>query len=422
MVRPPEWHERGEASCLAAPLLYHGGMIARSALNIVAASTLLVGLQMPASAAPADFEACLSSLREAALARGITAATFDTHAASLEPNDVLPFQDNQPEFSTPPWDYMAGLVDDERVEDGRAKAREQADVLARIGSRYGVDGAIVAAVWGVESDFGRSFGWRPVIQSLATLACYGRKPAFYRGEFLAALEILQRGDVKPDHFTGSWAGAFGHTQFMPSTFLRQGVDFEGTGHPDIVDSIPDALATTASYLRASGWRPGMPWGFEVKLPEGYDGPSGRKNRKPMSFWAAKGLTRVDREAMQGAEAGLLLPAGPSGPAFLVTRNFDALYTYNAAEIYALAIGHLADRIAGGGPIAGAWPTDDPGLSRIERREVQTQLQQRGYAIEKIDGVMGTKTREAIATYQERTGLTRNGRASKRLLKALQGGR
>jgi hypothetical protein len=166
----------------------------------------------------------------------------------------------------------------------------------------------------------------------------------------------------------------------------------------------------------------VPWGFEVKLPPGYAGPTGRKNRHPMSFWAGKGLTRVDGQPMSGADAGLMLLGGTSGPAFLVTRNFEALYTYNAAEIYALAIGHLADRIMGGPPIAGQWPTDDPGLSRIERREVQTLLNQRGYAIEKIDGVMGTKTREAIAVYQERVGLHRNGRASAKLLQTLRDGK
>ena len=166
----------------------------------------------------------------------------------------------------------------------------------------------------------------------------------------------------------------------------------------------------------------MPWGYEVKLPDGYSGPSGRKNRHPPSFWAAKGLKRVDGSALAGADAGLLLPAGASGPAFLVTRNFDALYTYNAAEIYALAIGHLADRIGGAGPLTGAWPTDDPGLSRLERREVQTKLQQRGYALEKIDGVMGTQTREAIASYQDHIGLARDGRASAKLLQALRDGR
>ena len=388
---------------------------------VAALSAVTLHLAPVAAAAADEFPACLDSLRQAARAKGIADRTLSEATANLEPNDAPTFETNQPEFSTPPWDYMAGLVDEERVADGRAKSAEHAAVLSRVAQRYGVDPAIVTAVWGVESDFGRSFGRRPVIQSLATLSCYGRKPAFYRGEFLAALQILDRGDVSPERFMGSWAGAFGHTQFMPSTFLRFGVDYDGNGHPDIVDSVPDALATTAAYLRSSGWQSGVPWGYEVKLPDGYSGPSGRKNRHGAAFWNAKDIKRLDGEPLSDVDTGLLLPAGPSGPAFLVTRNFDALYAYNAAEIYALAIGHLADRIRGGGPIATAWPTDDPGLSRIERRELQTLLQQRGFTIEKIDGVLGTKTREAIASYQERLGMARNGRGSVKVLQALKSG-
>ncbi|MCW6512463.1 lytic murein transglycosylase [Lichenifustis flavocetrariae] len=391
-------------------------------LGKAAVFAILTACCATGSAHAADFSECLASLKPAALAKGVTPETFEGATNGLQPNDVLPFQTNQPEFSTPPWDYMAGLVDDQRIADGKQAYADQAAALQRIGARYGVDPAILVAVWGVESDFGRTFGARPVVQSLATLACYGRKPEFYRGEFVSALLILQRGDVAPERFNGSWAGAFGHTQFMPSTFLRHGVDFEGTGHANIVDSVPDALATTAAYLRASGWQAGAPWGYEVKLPAGYNGPSGRKNRHPAGFWAAKGVTRADSAPLTGPETGLLLLGGPTGPAFLVTRNFDALYTYNAAEVYALAIGVLADRIAGGGPLVGQWPTDDPGLSRIERREVQEKLIAAGFAIGNADGVMGTKTREAIADYQARVGLPRDGRASVKLLQALRAGR
>jgi transglycosylase-like protein with SLT domain/putative peptidoglycan binding protein len=221
---------------------------------------------------------------------------------------------------------------------------------------------------------------------------------------------------------GSWAGAFGHTQFMPSTFLRTAVDMEGNGHPDIVDSVPDALGSTANYLRKSGWVPGLPWGFEVKLPPHYAGPSGRKNRHPMAFWRGRGIIRTDGESLGSGAAALLLPAGPSGPAFLVTRNFDAIFAYNAAEAYALAIGHLSDRLRGGGPLVTPWPTDDPGLSRAERRELQMLLQAKGYDIGNTDGVMGTKTRQGIADYQSRLGMERNGRASAHVLQALREGR
>ena len=275
---------------------------------------------------------------------------------------------------------------------------------------------------GVESDYGKAFGFRPIVQSLATLACYGQRGAYFRGEFVAALQILQRGDAAPDRFTGSWAGAFGHTQFMPSTFLRNAVDFEGTGHANIVDSVPDALATTANYLKKSGWTPGVAWGVEVKLPEGYAGPSGRKNRHTAAFWTAKGLRRIDGAPLTGPEAGLLLPAGPQGPAFLVTKNFDAIYAYNAAETYALAICVLADRIAGGAGIVTPWPIDDPGLSRVDRRELQSLLVAKGYALGNTDGVIGLKTVQAISDYEGRVGLPANGRASAKVLQALRSGR
>ena len=392
--------------------------------------TILAGLAcagasllVPAGPAAAqdNFPACLATLRSAAVGAGVSEATFDQVAGGLQPNDVLHFQNEQPEFHTAVWDYMAGLVDDERVSDGRAKYREWSGKLQQIQARFGVDAAILVAVWGVESDYGKTFGLRPIVQSLATLGCYGQRPAYFRSEFVAALKILERGDASPDRFNGSWAGAFGHTQFMPSTFLRNAVDMDGNGHPNIVDSVPDALATTANYLRKSGWVPGMSWGYEVKLPAGYAGPSGRKARHPVGFWSAHGLTKADGSALTGPEAGLLLPAGPHGPAFLVTRNFDAIYSYNAAEVYALAICALADRIEGGGPFATPWPIDDPGLSRVERRELQTLLQNKGYAIGNPDGVMGVKTLQAIADYEGRVGLPRNGRPSAKVLQALRAG-
>ncbi len=368
------------------------------------------------------FASCVAGLRQAALAAGVAAETFAAVAPSLQPNDVLHFQTEQPEFHTAVWDYMAGLVDDERVAEGKAKYREWSGALQQIQARFGVDAAILVAVWGVESDYGKTFGFRPIVQSLATLACLGQRPAYFKSEFVAALQILQRGDAAPERFTGSWAGAFGHTQFMPSTFLRNAVDIDGNGHPNIVDSVPDALGTTANYLRKSGWVSGVPWGYEVKLPQGYSGPSGRKARHPAAFWAQQGLARVDGTAPNGPETGLLLPAGPQGPAFLVTKNFDALYAYNAAEVYALAICSLADRIEGGGPFATPWPVDDPGLSRVERRELQQRLLDKGYPIEKTDGVVGVKTLQAIADYQGRVGLPQNPRASASVLKALRDGR
>ena len=369
-----------------------------------------------------DFPACLASLRAAAVAQGIAPETFDRVTQGMQANDVLHFQHEQPEFSTPIWDYMAGLVDDERVADGRAMLAQYGEPLRRIEARFGVDRFTLVAFWGVESDYGRSFGTRPVLQSLATLSCFGDKASYFRGELMAALTIVERGDVKPEQFNGSWAGAFGHTQFMPSTFLRNAIDMEGDGHPDIVGSVPDALGSTANYLRKSGWVPGQAWGSEVKLPPSYAGPSGRKTRHPGAFWKARGIVRIDGEGLPGGDTALLLPAGPTGPAFLVTHNFDAIYAYNAAESYSLAVAHLSDRLRGGGPFATPWPTDDPGLSRVERRELQQLLAAKGYDIGNPDGVVGNKTREAIADLQGRLGEARNGRASASVLKALREGR
>jgi lytic murein transglycosylase len=377
------------------------------------------------SAAQADFRSCLGGLRASALGAGVSGATFDKATSGLEPDmKVLDFLNDQPEFTTPIWDYLAGLVDDERIADGKAAMRQWSAALSTAESRYGVDRATVVAVWGVESDFGKAIGKRPLVQSLATLSCYGRRQAYFRGEFVATLKILDRGDVDPAHLTGSWAGAFGHTQFMPSTFLRLAVDLDGDGRRDVVDSVPDALGSTANYLARSGWQSGMTWGFEVKLPPGFNtGLAGRTRKKPFSAWSSLGVRRIAGGGLPAeGTAGLILPAGPQGPAFLVTRNFDAIYAYNAAESYALAIAHLSDRLRGGGPFVTPWPTDDRGLSRAERRELQALLLRRGYDIGTPDGAIGTKTKQAIADVQVKAGLDRNGRASGKVLDALRSGR
>jgi lytic murein transglycosylase len=386
--------------------------------RFIALALLFAGMAAPARA---DWASCLAGLQKAAAAVGVDQATIQSATGNLEPNDAASFIGQQPEFTTPIWDYMAALVDEERVAEGRDMLRKHAQALAVAQERFGVDPATLVSIWGVESDYGKGFGWRPVVQSLATLSCTAnRRQDAFRGEFIAAMKILGNGDVRPEEFTGSWAGAFGHTQFMPTTFLRMRVDLDGDGHSDIVGSVPDALGTTANFLRKSGWDQSQPWGFEVKLPGNYSGPSGRGTRAPMSSWAARGITRIGGAPLGSGNAALIIAAGNEGPAFLVTRNFDALYTYNNAISYALAIAVLSDRLRGKRGIVTAWPTDDPGLSRIERKELQTLLQQRGYQIGNIDGVLGTKTREAIADFQERAGMKRDGRAGQKVLQALKG--
>ncbi|MVW71796.1 lytic murein transglycosylase [Bordetella sp. 15P40C-2] len=376
-----------------------------------------------AASSNAEFAQCLARLRPLAIKEGVSAATFDTYTQDLQPDlTILPLLDAQPEFKTPIWDYLASLVDDERVADGQRAMQDWQAELKRAETEFGVDPYTVTAVWGVESNFGRILGGRPLLRSLSTLSCMGRRQSYFRGEFFATLKIIQQEHVGVERLNGSWAGAFGQTQFMPSTYLRLAVDFDGDGRRDLVDSVPDALGSTANFLKRAGWKSDLPWGFEVRLPKGMDtSGSGRRNKQPVSAWAAKGVTRVDGSALPGGEMqlGLLLPAGPSGPAFLVTRNFDALYSYNAAESYALAIAHLADRLRGKGPFATAWPTDDPGLSRAQRRELQTLLNARGLDIGQPDGVIGTRTRQALQSVQREAGLTPDGRAGMKSLQWLR---
>lgn len=374
-----------------------------------------------AEVAAAEFDACVKELRREATAKGVTPQTFDQAMTGVGPDPtVIEAMDNQPEFKTPVWDYLAVLVDEQRVADGRAKLAEWSSILGEVEAKLGVDRHTVVAVWGVESDYGKITGGRPLVRSLATVSCFGGRQRYFRGELVAALRILQSGDVRPEALAGSWAGAFGQTQFMPSTFHSTAIDFDGDGRRDIVGSVPDALGSTANFLKRAGWESGRPWGYEVRLPANYNGPSGRRTRQPLTEWIRLGIRRVDGSPPSGSgQAALLLPAGARGPAFIVSRNFDAIYTYNAAESYALAIAHLSDRLRGGGPFQAAWPTDDPGLSRAERREVQERLIARGYDIGAADGAIGPRTRAAISAFQASVGLPADGRAGQRVLAALR---
>lgn len=391
------------------------------------AATLCVATLATTGIAPAraDFDSCLASLRASAVQQGVSAATFDRTMAGVTPDPkVIESMNAQPEFKTPIWDYLATLVDEQKVAEGRQMMSRHAQALASAEQRFGVDRYTIAAVWGVESDYGKIAGRWMLPQSLATLACTAnRRQAYFRGELMATLKIVDRGDIAPSKLRGSWAGAFGQTQFMPSTYLRLAVDGDGDGRRDLVDSTADALHSTANYLAKSGWVTGAGWGYEVQLPSGYSGPSGRTRKSPLSQWSALGIRRIDGSGLTGSgAAGLLLPAGAGGPAFLVFKNYDAAYAYNGADSYALAISLLSDRLRGRGGIQSAWPTDDRGLSRAERKEVQEHLLRRGYDIGEADGAIGAKTRQAIADFQGRAGLPRDGRPGGRVLDALRGGR
>ncbi|ENV01149.1 MULTISPECIES: lytic murein transglycosylase [Acinetobacter] len=374
-----------------------------------------------------NFQSCLANLRSQAITAGVSGTTYDRYTQNLTPDySVIDKLNYQPEFSTPIWDYLSGLVDEERVELGKQKLAQYRDVLNRASQTYGVPPETIVAVWGVESNFGDISGKYPLLQALGTLSCEGRRQSYFRTEFFATMRILQRGDLTEDQLKGSWAGAFGHTQFMPSTYERLAVDFDGDGRRDLVSSTADALASTANFLNKAGWQTGMPWGFEVKIPQGIsiDG-EGRRSKKALSSWSARGVTRIDGSPLvQGAlssstSAGLMAPAGVNGPVFLVFKNFDAIYSYNAAESYGLAIAHLSDRLKGARPFATSWPTDDPGTSRAERREIQQFLINRGYDIGAVDGLIGDKTRVAIRQEQTRLGLNPTGRAGQQILRAFR---
>lgn len=380
---------------------------------------------MCAAAQAQDFQACLSGVRAEAAQRGVSGATFDRVMAGVTPDPrVIESLQFQPEFKTPIWDYLATLVDEQKVKEGRAMMARHAQALAAAEQRFGVDRHTIAAVWGVESDYGNVTGRWGLPQALSTLACTApRRRDYFRGELLATLQIVQRGDLASEKLRGSWAGAFGQTQFMPSTYLRLAVDGDGDGRRDLVDSVPDALHSTANFLAKAGWRTGEAWGYEVRIPAGYAGPSGRRDKQPLSAWSQRGIRRVDGSALTGeGSPGLLLPAGANGPAFLVFRNYDAAFSYNGADSYALAISLLSDRLRGRPGIRAAWPTDDRGLSRAERKELQEHLLRRGFQIGEADGAIGAVTRKAIAEYQRRLGLEQDGRAGGRVLDALRAGR
>jgi membrane-bound lytic murein transglycosylase B len=382
-------------------------------------------------AAAADFGNCLASLWPHAERRGISRINFERFTAGLTPDlSIMDLLDAQPEFNKSPWDYLDTLVSDDRIARGRELLARYASTFEAVERAYRVDRHILAAIWGVESNYGTMGGERPVLRSTATLACVGRRRDYFREEFLSALQILQRGDIAPERLVGSWAGAFGPTQFMPTSFERFAVDFDRDGRRDVVDSIPDVLASTANNLKSDGWEGGARWGYEVILPPNFDyllaDPAGQM---PLRRWQAlgvkgagahPGLSRRVGEGREGtARAELLLPAGARGPAFLTLPNFKVILQYNPAEVYALAIGHLADRLAGAGPLVQSWPREERALGIAERRELQELLARRGFAVGVPDGLLGPRTRLAIRNFQLAAGQIPDGFASASLLEQLR---
>ena len=374
-------------------------------------------------AAAADFGNCIERLWPDAARRGVSRATFEHFTTGLTPDlSIMDKLDAQPEFTKSTWDYLDVLVSDDRIARGREVLTQYAPTFAAVERAYGVDPAIIAAIWGVESNYGTLGGDRPVIRSTATLACVGRRQDYFREEFLSTLEILARGDVPAERLVGSWAGAFGPTQFMPSSFKRYAVDFDGDGRRDVVDSIPDMIASTANNLKTDGWVTGQRWGYEVVLPQNFDYLlADRSKQMSLRQWEALGIRRAGGGSFRDPDvrAYLLLPAGARGPAFLMLQNFRVIMKYNPAEAYALAIGYLADRLRGGGPFVQPWPRDERVLTLDERYETQHLLARRGFDSGEPDGLLGPRTRLAIRNFQASIGAIPDGFASSGLLDRLR---
>jgi membrane-bound lytic murein transglycosylase B len=382
--------------------------------------------QMTAAAirtAAAEFPQCLERLWPQAARRGVSRATFDRHTRGLEPDlRIMDFMDAQPEFTRAVWDYLDMLVSEARIQRGREMLTAHRATFDAVERAYGVDRHFIAAIWGVETNYGDISGSRSVVRSTATLACIGRRQDYFRDEFVASLQILQRGDLTPEQLVGSWAGAFGNTQFMPTTFLRHAVDFNGDGRRDVVGSIPDVVASTANKLKRTGWTSGQTWGYEVVLPSGFDyGLADRSRELSLAEWQRMGVRRAGGQdfARPRDNAFLLLPAGARGPAFLMLGNFRAIMRYNPAEAYALAIGHLADRLRGGEPFVQSWPRDEQVLSRSDRLELQRRLAARGFDIGQPDGRLGPRTRAALRSFQASAGLPADGFPSATVLARLR---
>jgi len=356
---------------------------------------------------------------------GVTRETFERVTAGLTPDlKIMDLMDAQPEFTKAIWDYLDMLVKDARIKRGREILAAYKPTFDAVERAYGVDRHVVAAIWGIESNYSTDIGERSVLRSTATLACVGRRQSYFKDEFLATLEILNRGDLTPDELKGSWAGAFGPTQFMPTAFKRYAVDFDGDGRRDVVASIPDLIASTANNLKLDGWKAGETWGYEVVLPQGFDYLLADGRAMPVRDWEHRGIARVGDKAFPrvGDKAFLLLPAGAHGPAFLMLTNFRVIMRYNPAEAYALAIGHLADRLRGDPPFAQAWPRAERVLGAAERYEFQQLLVAHGFDIGGApDGRIDAKTRKAIKHYQLSVGLVPDGFATAGMLDRLRGG-
>ena len=402
----------------AAALFSLAPAIAQTTGSINASAKPAAAAAKPASA---PFDAFLKGLWPLAQQRGVSRATFDLAFRGVTPDpSIVALTKKQSEFTAPIWGYLNSAIGGTRIPRGRDAAADNAGVLSQIEAKYGVPKEIVLGVWGMETNYGSFKGDKDVIRSLATLASVRYRGDFFRDELLIALELMEKGHVERRELRGSWAGAMGHTQFMPSSYKTYAVDWTGDGHADIWSSTADALASTANYLKGYGWVSGLPWGLEVTLPEGFDH---KRNKASFSAFTSAGVRRADGRALPSSGEGrLFYPAGHRGPVLLLTENFDVIKKYNSSDAYALAVGHLGDRIMGRAAIQADWPVQAPRLDKAGTQDLQRRLKARGLYNHDADGRIGTGTREAVRQYQLSAGEIPDGYPTPALLAKLRGER
>jgi lytic murein transglycosylase len=389
-------------------------MVSRS-LAVLAA--LLLVQAVPARAQDQSFAAFTAELWTDAQAKAITRATFDTALKGVTPDQrVIAATKRQPEYGKPVGDYVNAIVSNRRIADAKLKAREWVKTFDDVEKKFEVERWVLLALWGMESDFGTEKDRWDVFRSLATLAYVKYRDPYFRNELLVAMQIMQNSRLPREKMVSSWAGAMGQTQFMPSNFVDYAIDFSGDGRADIWSNVPDVLASTANYLRKWKWNPALPWGFEVTVPKSFDYMRSRAN---FTEWEALGVRRADGKQFPSSGQGILFfPSGADGPGFIVTENFDVLKEYNNSDAYAIAVGHLADRIHGGGLIKAAWPKDDRQLSRDARIALQRKLSALGYKVNEFEGHIDFDLRDNIRAEQKKLGMVPDGTPTLLLLDRL----
>lgn len=419
------WMSAGFISAMLTTTLLAGTVETSLRPEVRPDGAVLLNVRQPVSEAakPEHFQNWIEAFKKRALIVGIDEQVLDRAFRGVHYDaSVIKRDRNQAEFGKTIWDYLDSAASDLRVKNGRAALRKNQSKLDAIEAKYGVDKDVIVAIWGLESAYGTFRGSNNVVQSLATLAFDGRRGKFFQAQLVAALRILQNGDTTPANMTGSWAGAMGHTQFIPTSYMVYAVDFTGDGRRDIWSDDPsDALASTAAYLARFGWIKGQPWGVEVTIPKGFDYLlANRTITKAPGDWAKLGVVGIDGSTVPDYGRGsILLPAGWQGAAFMIFKNFEVIEEYNTADAYVIGVGHLSDRISGGRPIQSGWPREDRALKLDERLELQRLLTAKGFSTLGIDGKIGPKTVAAVRAYQLSSGMVPDGYPAPRLLKVLR---